>query len=138
MPIATSKRFERMRERVNARLFNDTYRIYPYATIITETGAVSGQTSLGTPLQYNGQTDIPCRLDVARHFREEQVMGQEAVPGEFELHVPSDAPLKINHAVVIGSRRFEVVKEYDAGTDWSPDKYAIVADLRFGGDERDA
>lgn len=135
MLIASNRRFDRMRHIVNARLFNNTYRIYPYASFITESGAVSGQATLGEPLEYNGTLDIPCRLDVARHFREEEIMGQEATPGEFEIHVPSDAPLKINHAIVIGDRRFEVVKEYDYGTEWSPDKYAIIADLRVGEDE---
>ena len=135
MPIAASSRFARMRERVEAHLFNQTYRIYPYAQGITESGAVTGQTSLGIALQYEGSPDIPCRLDVARHFRENDVMGQEAIPGEFELHVPYDAPLKVNHAVVIGTRTFEVLKEYDYGTPFSPDKYAIIGDIRFGGDE---
>jgi len=124
-----------MRQIVNARLFNNTYRIYPYASHITESGAVSGQATLGTPIEYNGLLDIPCRIDVARHVREDDVMGQEAVPGGFELHVPSDAPLKINHAIVIEGRRYEVIKEYDYGTDWSPDKYALVADLRVGEDD---
>lgn len=139
MPIANNRRFERMRAKVEGHLFNNTYRIYPFSPVITETGAVSGQATLGEPLTWRDNiVDIPCRLDVARHFREDDVMGQEAVPGEFELHVPHDAPFKINHAVVIDGRRFEIVKEYDAGTEWSPDKYGIIADLRFGGDERDA
>lgn len=133
MDIAGNDRFQRMRERVNARLMNQTYRIYPYAEGITESGAIAGQTTLGEPLLYKGKPDIPCRLDVARHFRETELEGQEVIPGEFELHVPSDAPLLVNHAVIIDGRSFEVVKEYDFGTAWSPDKYAIIADLQFTG-----
>ncbi len=136
MQIADSKRFERMRERVQARLFNNTYRICPYSQGITESGVVSNQLSLGDALVYKGQLDIPCRLDVARHFREDDVMGQEVIPGEFEIHVPADAPLRVNHAIIIGDRTFEVVKEYDYGTAWSPDKFAIIATLRFGGEEQ--
>jgi hypothetical protein len=108
--------------------------MYPKVIAVTASGAVSGQASRGDPLEYEGSPDIPCRLDVARHYRVDGIFNQELVVEEFELHVPSEAPLPVNVEIVVNGHSYEVRKHFDYGGPWTVTKYAIVTEILLGAD----
>lgn len=124
-----------MRERVEARLLPSTAVMYPRVNVVTPSGGITGQTTRGTALLYEGSSNIPCRLDVARHYRVDAIFNQEAVVEEYELHVPFDAPLPVNVEIVVNGHSYEVRKHFDYGTPWTVTKYAIVTEIRVGAED---
>ena len=124
-----ARRFTQMRGSAASFVFPDMCRIYPPGGTMTGSGTIRAGT--GTPLQYNGSADIPCRIDIAKHFRAAEVFGQEGIVSDFEIHVPWDAPLKHNHKIVINSQTYEITKLMDTDS-WRVTKSALVARIGLG------
>lgn len=110
-------------------VFPDTCRIYPPVTEVSPSGSV--RRVKGAPLQYQGRPDIPCRIDVAKHFRQAEVFGQEGIVSDFEIHFPWDAPVKHDHKVEIGGLDYEITKLMDTDS-WRVTKSALVARIGLG------
>lgn len=127
--IGSDSRLNRMRQVVIDRILPDTCTIYPLERTVTASGSYSEER--GTPLTYNGSSDIPCRLDVSKHYRSEAVFGQEAVVNDFELHVPWDAPIYADHTIEHEGEAYEVRKLLDTNS-FRVTKVALVSRVDRG------
>lgn len=127
--IASDRRFNHMRERAVKHLLPDTCQIYKPDRVVTPSG--SYEEIKGAPLEYNGSPDIPCRLDVSKHYRSEEVFGQEAVVNDYELHVPWDAPILADHTITYEGEDYEVRKLLDTNS-FRVTKVALVSRVDLG------
>lgn len=127
-PLASAKTLARMRTSI-LQLLPQYCQVHPHTRTITSSG--SYDEVVGAALDYNGTTQIPCRLDASRYPRFGAVMGQELVVSEFELHVPFDAPLHADHRILINEEWFEVRKIADVEPHRAT-KYALVDRLDVG------
>lgn len=118
-----------MRERAINDLLPDTYQIKKPTRIIQPSGSYTEGYS--DPLLYNGLPDIPCRLDVSKHYRSEEVLGQEAIVNDFELHVPWDAPLLADHRIFLNGVEYEIRKLLDTNS-FRVTKVAAVSRVSVG------
>lgn len=129
--IAETDRMLQRRVRVEARLLPDTCIIYPHERIVTDTGAFTD--GLGEPIEYNGSTSIPCRLDISAHHRVQDLIEQETVISEFTLNVPFDVPLSNDYVIEVNNEQYEVIKLQDAEA-WRVVKTALVTKVTVGQD----
>lgn len=127
--IGSAARFAHIRTRVIDEILPDTMRVYPPARTITGSGSYTE--TLGDPLLYRGLPDIPCRLDVDKHFHYEAIYGQEATVNQFELHMPYDAPVLSDHKIVMNGATYEVLRLMDTNS-FAITKVALVSRTDIG------
>ena len=125
MTIGFDRHLTRARSRV-LDLLPDTCQIKPYVRVIDPAGGFSE--TFGTPLQYNGGSNIPCRLDPTRQYRSEDLFGQEAIVNDFTLTIPFDAPIEPDHKVFIGTQQYDIRKLSEAHS-WNVVKRALVTQV---------
>jgi len=110
-------------------LLPQTCKIYPPVRVVGEGGEYSE--SLGTPLIYNTSSDIPCRLDITRHYRFDEIYGQELLASEFELHIPFSASIYADHKLEVEGQFYEITKLMDADP-FAVTKSALVVRIDLG------
>lgn len=128
--IASDERFAQIRDKALLRLLPDRAEIYPPDRKVMSPSGSYTETK-APALIYKGKPFIPCRLDISKHYRSEEVFGQEAIVNDFELHVPFDAPLLADHKIVIRNDTYEVRKLLDTNT-WAITKVALVNRVDVG------
>lgn len=127
--IGSNARFSHLRERTKTDLLPDRCRVIPPARTVTASGSYTPGD--GEPLLYDGLPDVPCRLDISKHYRSEQIIGQEAIVNDFELHFPFDFPIKADHKIILNDERYEVRKLLDANS-YRVTKVALVSRVDVG------
>lgn len=104
------KHIERHKKEVIKKLLPDT------CTIMQAEGdsstIVDGIVQQGTrPLrEYNGSTDIPCRLDIDRAFRPDKFKTQATTVDEYTLEIPVGIPVLPADIVTVRTSRFIIRK----------------------------
>ena len=68
-----------------------------------------------TDVTYNGSTDIPCRVDVARAFMNDRSFYQVVVTDNYSLILPYDIDIKENDNVIWKGTQFDIRKLILAG-----------------------
>lgn len=109
--IASSERISHIRTKIIASLLPDVCEIYTPKRVQNSSGSYSIVD--GDRLTYNGTPYIPCRVDISQHYRNDDVLGQEVVLSDFEIHVPYDAPLKADYKIIYKGERYEIRKLLD-------------------------
>lgn len=128
--IASDERFHEIRQKAIAVLLPDRAIIRPPdRREVTPSGTYHEVPS--EPLIYNGLPFVPCRLDISKHYRAEEVFGQEAVVNDFELHVPFDAPLLADYKIEFKGESYEVRKLLDTNS-FVVTKVALVNRVDIG------
>lgn len=98
----------RRRTKVLNEFLPDVCHIAPFAR--TTDAAGGWGEALGDYLEYNGSSDIPCRLDPTRHYRKEDIYGQELIVNEYTMWLPLDVPVQPDMWIEKDGTRFEVRK----------------------------
>jgi len=128
--IASAERFDQLRKKALLRLLPDRAEIFtPDRRVMTPSGSYTEVK--GERLLYKGLPSIPARLDISKHYRSEEIFGQEAVVNDFELHVPFDAPILADHKVVLRGDTYEIRKLLDTNT-WAITRVALVNRVDVG------
>lgn len=127
--IAASSRIEHIRMKVLASLLPDVCQVYPLERVPTGRGTSTVQR--GTPLDYFGSTDIPCRMDASKHFSYDELMGQETTVNEYIIHFPADFEIFANHEIDINGRTYEIRKMLDQVSN-QVTKEVQIAELKVG------
>lgn len=104
-------RLERRRKKVLDNMMPDTCRIAPF--VRQPDGAGGWVEGVGTYLEYDGSTDIPCRLDPTRHYRGGDVFGEELVVNEYTMWLPYGIDVAPDMWIEKDGERFEVRKLLD-------------------------
>lgn len=115
--IGSTQRIDLLRNSVVSKLMPDTYTIRRKVT--------TGYTEYGTPIQefenmhYNGSTDIPCRLEELKTFRElYQNDGADINVNLYTLHIPVDAPMFIDTTITVNGHGVFEVQKINEGGNW--------------------
>jgi hypothetical protein len=98
----------RRRAKVESEFLPDVCHIAPFAR--TTDAAGGWGEGLGDYLTYGGSPDIPCRLDPTRHYRKEDIFGQELIVNEYTMWLPHTVPVKPDMMIEKDGTRFEVRK----------------------------
>ncbi len=100
-----------MQEAVVDKLFPSTcHFIFPTVTT-RDDGTTTYQNN-----QYRtwrGSIDIPCRLDITRHYRQADIFGQDVVVSDYRLHVPVGFEFEVEDVVVVDDATFQIRKVLD-------------------------
>lgn len=134
MVMKYRKQVDRMRERVITDVFPDICQIIPQGganPIITGPGIVTHDPP--TPRLWRGQSNIPCRPDIARAFRPDRFPAQELVIDEYNLELPWDVTIEHSDRVIIQGRAHEVRKIKYAG-EWGATTEAIIMEVNASHD----
>lgn len=110
MPVALGAydRLEKRRQLVLDSVLPDTCQIAPF---VRATDAAGGWTEgVGANLTFNGSIDIPCRLDPTRHYRKEDIYGQELIVTEYTLWLPYGVAIAADMHITKNGQRFEIRK----------------------------
>lgn len=113
MPVklGADSTLNKRRAKAISDMLPDTFRAAPF---VRSTDAAGGWSEAnGDWLTYNGSIEIPCRLDPTRHYRKEDIFGQELIVNEYTLWFPHDVPLKPDMWIEKDGTRFEVRKLLD-------------------------
>jgi len=110
MPVALGDytHLPQRRKLVLDSVLPDTCHIAPFARATDAAGGWSE--SVGVYLEFNGSTDIPCRLDPTRHYRKEDIYGQELVVSEYTMWLPYEVAVLPDMHIEKDGARFEVRK----------------------------
>lgn len=91
----------------------DTCRIYNTEYTVTDAGVA---VQVNVAVLYNGLPDIPCRLDVARFFRSQDIDAQTMSVNDYELHLPHDFEMQADYRILMRGRVYEIRKMMDDQT----------------------
>ena len=119
--------FDVARDYVDAYLLTDTCQIYPIT--YTNDGSGSSVVARGSARQYNNSTNIPCRLDQTRQFRETNLFLQETTPTNYYMSLPYDVTIEVNDEIVHNGITYQIRELYDDST-WKAVKKAFVVSVR--------
>lgn len=119
----------RLRLRIEEEFMPQTVQIITSVPGTTPYGAVTR--SGWRRMHYKGTSDIPCRLDVSKHYRQATVATQEVNVSEYDLHLPRPFRLTVNSQVFIDGERFEVRKMLDS-QGWDLTAVALVVRINSG------
>lgn len=112
---------------IYAYLLPDTCRIYP--TTRVDDGSGGWSETPGALRTYLGSTDIPCRLDPTRQYRDQDIFDQEITVSDYNLNIPIGAPLVVDDIVLIGTQLYQVKKLTD-NQSWNSVKRAYVVNVQ--------
>lgn len=127
--LASGSRIAHIRSRILQDMLPDVCTLNPKTVVETAWG---GSTiGKGTARQYNGSTQIPCALMIARHYREASMAAQPTAVNEFELHLPFDCAVGSTDLVTVNERVYEIRKMMDNVT-WQGTKSFMVSELVIG------
>lgn len=121
--IGANSTIKRIRLKAIAVLLPTTCRFLKNVRQRTPSGAY---TTVNVAQTYNGETDIPCRLDIARFFRSSDVENQAITVNDYELHIPYDATLQPDWRVEINGELYEVRKDMGSATNTITKMYLIT------------
>lgn len=71
--------------------------------------------STPTDVTYNGSTEIPCRVDVARAFMNDRTLPQVVVTDNYALFLPHDIDIQENDNVIWKEQQYDIRKLIRAG-----------------------
>lgn len=110
MPVHLGQydKLERRRALVLAEVMPDTCHIAPYVRSADPAGGWTE--GYGPSLEFNGSPDIPCRLDPTRHYRKEDIYGQELIVNEYTMWLPYGVAVAPDMHITKDGERFEVRK----------------------------
>ena len=120
------------REKVNSTLLVDKCKVLPQlgGNSRIEHGMVIQDEP--TLREYNGSTDIPCRFDSARAYREADYEDDEAVVFEYVLEVPIDLEIQPTDVIIDKlDRRYNIVKISDVSELYVSKSLLLLATDRF-------
>ena len=127
--VNATKRLAERRKRI-IRYLPDTCQIYPFVRVRNAEGGFTD--GLGDAIEYdNGvtvTTDIPCRLDATKYYRQGEIFEQETTVGDYMLNLPTDINVSGDVRIILGGKRFEVRKVIE-GNSWSVVNRLMVATI---------
>jgi hypothetical protein len=135
--IGSPQTFDRARKQALNKLLPDRAEIIPPdRRVKSPSGGYEEIPS--DPILYKGLPFVPCRLDISKHYRSDDIFGQEAIVNDFEIHVPFDALILADYKIVIinhddPTRReyYEVRKLLDTNS-WAITRVALVNRVDIG------
>lgn len=113
--------------RIYQYLLPDTCMIYPLTRVDDGSGGYTE--APGSLRSYNSSTDIPCRLDPTRQYRDQDIFDQEITVTDYFLNVPKDAPIFVDDIVVHMTNVYQIKKLTDDQS-WRSVKKAYVVSVR--------
>jgi hypothetical protein len=135
--IGSNARFAQLRQQALDKLFPDKAEIItPNRRVKTPSGTF--EEVEGDLVIYKGLPIVPCRLDISKHYRSDDVFGQEAIVNDFEIHVPFDAPLLADYKIVLvnhddpAKREYYEVRKLLDTNSWAITKVALVNRVDIG------
>lgn len=116
-------RFERLQRRVEATMMPQTAEIVVQEAQFNDAGM---RTKASTRrVIYKGSSDIACRLDVSKHYRQADVQGQEVNVTEFTIHLPRPVIPALNSKIVVDGISYENRKLLDSQA-WDTSTQALL------------
>ena len=113
----TAKQITLQKAKVISNLLPDLCTIQPSVgtgVVISEGIVTQTPASLR---QYNGSSNIPCRMDIDRAFRPDKLKTQATTVDEYTLEIPTGIGEKAEDIITVRGRRFIVRKIKDV-SEW--------------------
>lgn len=106
--------FAKAKKRVHV-LLPDRCTVRPATDSGSYTIDADGVPSSNTPAlrTWNGFTDIPCRADVVRSFRPDDLKAQPSQVDELDLHLPIDMTVEESDVVTLNGYTYKIRKLED-------------------------
>ena len=130
-----TSRFDRLATRMKSWVLTDTCKVWYLSENFNTSGFYTideEPTEAPTYVEYEGSTDIPCRLDNVPYIRQEDTRGQELLVNQFRIYLPNDIFLDTYARVLHAGRTYEVRKD-EADASLEPLNSAIIVELRREG-----
>lgn len=108
MPIDIQSYVDSATAFIEANLLPDTCKIYP--VVRTPDGSGGWSETAGSYRTYKGSSDIPCRLDPTRQYRDQDIYNQEITVTDYNLNLPKDAPVEVDDEIYHNSNRYTIKK----------------------------
>lgn len=127
MPIDVNPSLSLLRTFIIDNLLPDTCKLYPFTRSVDASGDYTE--TRGTARTYGSSTDIPCRLDPTRQYRDQAIYDQEITVTDYFLNLPYDCTVHVDDEVVHNSIVYQIKKLNDDHS-WKGVKIAYVTSVR--------
>lgn len=104
--LFSQKSFEVIRDKITSHLLPDIANIWEPNRTAQNSAVQEGF----QPVYYKGQLDIPCRIDMARRYRDYDVHRQEILVNEYVIHLPYDCEVHGDWEIRTKGRVFHPLK----------------------------
>lgn len=113
-----ARHLSRQREFVTAKFLPDRCTFRPKASVTSVNVYGNPVTTPAALRTYNGSTSIPCRLDIARAFRPDQLKAQIITVDEYVFTLPFDFDFEHEDTIMVGADEFKI-KRVENLSEWS-------------------
>lgn len=98
-------------DRIYDYLLPDICTITPFVREVDESGGYS-ETD-GTPREFNSSSNIPCRLEQTRQYRDQDIIGQEITVTDYNIYLPNGTGIEVDDKVVHNGITYSIKKLND-------------------------
>lgn len=126
----TLKKIAYIAKRIEKELLPDICTIEP--AVVTGTISDAGILIKDAPVlrQYNGSTQIPCRVDISRSFRPEKGKVAAVVADEYNCEFPKDLTIETSDRVFVNGTEFRI-RKLKAMSEWDATKEALIEEVDY-------
>lgn len=97
-----------MQQKVIERMLPDVCSIVSYTKTVNSFGVPVEDTEVF--VEYNGSTNVPCRIDYSPSYRTESMPKQITDATEIDLQLPYDCTITLKHFVILNDAKYSVSK----------------------------